>query len=713
MTTDSARHPLRHPVPRLLAIGLFSLILAACGGDDGTSQPIPDSPPDPPAGGAQVLDCIKESFPCSFDQVALPVIERSLALSDDAANQLAQGATMEQVAGFLAAQSDVADVTVDGPVLGFRLAGGRPMIVDVSGEQEQLANAAEAGAAASRETRDSLLSGARAEAQRSTLRSALTPAALTPSVVAGNNRQRRALVLSPFRYEADFGNAGELVADALNGIRGYTGNVTYLATTNELDPQVTVQVLTQLQQFDVIHIDTHGGTLCKDKPAPGPKTLAKGKDYKNCENGITDFLVQRFHGTAKDLQSIAHPGVVHYRGSKHQSIAITADFFRHYYPEGLADKLFILGSCNTFNFGSEDMAHAIAGSRGIYISWDGYTEFSLVKNYGLALLDLLGQGLTVGEAFSRLPSFSPENPGADGSVLRMTPRRAGGDLRIRDLITVRDNLTGKLVTDTSGIKVKEVPEDGVNDHLDLEFTIDGITPEQLDNFHLDLVIEGKVIDRLHLKHSGIRVDEYSYRVSTPVPLPFDVRKGQSLDMDFWIALPDLGEDHFTAAPKVDGRAESPVGSGWVLTSRAVTSGTDDVTVKTASVEFEIEPGGDPDRRYHYFRVKSGTLNIQRDFEDARGCRFSVNQTITIPAGAANNYLKFDVGSRSIVLDGFGSVKPEPVRASGSCGEAVHIGVGGVYFMAVEELVSGNSISGAYNDGAASSTVIDWSLSKTR
>jgi len=704
---------------RLIAIGLVSLALAACGGGSvtGPDASAGGSTPSTGEGGgstepATALDCVRQAYPCSFDKVALPIVERSLVLSEEVARQLGDGVEIGQVAASLAARSDVVEVTVDGPVLGFRLAGGRPMIVDVTGEQEMVASATVAGASdaapdsapAPGKVAAGSLQQARAAHNGRAVRSALTT-----TTVGGSKTQRRALVLSPFRYEADFGNSGEWIANALNGVRGYTGNVTYLATTDESDPKVTVDVLTQLRQYDVIHIDTHGGTLCKGKDVAEPKTLTKGKDKKKCEDGVTDFLVQRFHGTAQDLKSIAHPGVVHYRGRLHQSIAVTADFFHHYYPEGLSDQLFILGACNTFR---TDMADAVAGDRGVYVSWDGYTEYGLVKNTGLALLDSLGLGLTVGESFARLPSFSPENPDAQGN-LRRTARRAGGDLRIRDLITVRDNLTGKLVTDASGIEVKEVPGDGQNDHLDLEFTVDGITPERLGNFYVNLVVDDKIIGHLNLQQSGVHLGDFSYRVSTVVPLPFDAQQGQSLKMDFWIPLPDLGEHHFLAAPKVNERIAPSVGSEWSLSSQSTLSGVDDLTVKTASVVFEIEPDDDPQGRYHYFRVKSGSVRIQREYEDARRCRFIIDHTIDIPAGAANNYLRIDAGSQNMLLKGFGSVPSQTVQATGSCGDTVSVSVGGVYFVADETPVSGGALQGGYNDGAARPTIIQWSLSKTK
>lgn len=700
---------------RLIAIGLMSLALAGCGGGGGmtaaNSTPGGSAPADDGAapgtgggstGSAPVLDCVLENYPCSFDEVSLPIIERSLSLSEEAAQHLEGGVNIDEVAAFLAAQSDVADVTVDGPVLGFRLADGRPMIVDVTGDQEFLSNAPAADATGSAEATANLMEQASGAQKLRKVRSAASS-----KLTRGDNVQRHALVLSPFRYEANFGDAGELVAGALDGVRGYTGNVTYLATTNELDPQVTVEVLTQLEDYDVIHLDTHGGTLCKKKDAP--LDTAKDKEKKKCADGITDFLVQRFHGTAQDLQSIAHPGVIHYRGRLHQSIAVTADFFRHYYPEGLTDKLFILGSCNTFR---TDMAEAIAGSSGIYMSWDGYTDYTLVRNTSLSLLDSLGLGLTVGEAFARMPSFSSDNPAADGA-LQYTPREAGGDLRIRDLITVRDNLTGELLTDASGIEVMEVPEDGQNDHLNLEFTVDGITPEQLENFYVNLVVDDHVIGHLDLKQSGVQMADFSYSVTTPVPLPFDVQEGQALHLDFWIPLPDLGEDHFVAAPKVNERDEPEVGSEWVLESRLTSSHTDSEMIKTASVVFELEPGDDPASNYHYFRVKHGTVHVEYDYEDALGCVFSIDHTFDIAPGASNNYLRFDVSGENMLVSGFGRTPAEYFETTGSCGDQVTVDVGGVYFMSEDTIVSGDSAQGGYNSGANIPTIIEWSLDKTQ
>ncbi|WP_129641147.1 hypothetical protein [Peristeroidobacter agariperforans] len=688
---------------RLIAIGLMSLTLAACGGDgSGSSAGAPSGTTptgESPSGGsntdspseATALECVRDNYPCSFSEVSLPVIERSLALSDEVAEQLESGVTIEQAAAFLSSQSDIADVTVDGPVLGFRLAGGRPMIVDVSGDQDMLAGAAPASAE----------SPAHKVATAQKLRTVRT--AMSSKITGDNKAQRRALVLSPFRYEENFGNAGELIAGEINTVRGYAGNVTYLATTTESAPQVTVDTLTQLENYDVIHIDTHGGTLCKKKDSD-----AVSSDKKKCADGITDFLVQRFHGTAQDLQSVQHPGVIHYRGRLHQSIAVTADFFRHYYPQGLSDKLFILGACNTFR---TDMAEAIAGNSGVYVSWDGYTDETLVRNTGISLVDSLRLGLTVGEAFARMPKFSSDSPEATG-VLHRTPRQAGGDLRIRDLISVRDNITGEPVSDASGIEVMETPEDGNNDNLNLEFTVDGITPEQLDNFYLNLKIEDQVIGHINLGEQGVPSGDFSYRVSAAIPLGFDAQELQALEMDFWIPLPDQGEDHFTAAPRVNDREDSQVGREWVLGSRLTESHHDSSTTITADVEFAIDPEDDPASNYHYFYVKSGRVRVQRDYEDAYNCAFHIDHTIDLAANASNNYLVFDTSGSSIVVSGFGTAPTEYLEVTSSCGTTATVNVDYVYFLAEDTIVSGNSAQGVYNDGAVHPTVVEWTLDRT-
>ena len=115
-------------------------------------------------------------------------------------------------------------------------------------------------------------------------------------------------------------------------------------------------------------------------------------------------------------------------------------------------------------------------------------------------------------------------------------------------------------------------------------------------------------------------------------------------------------------------------------------------------------------------AKSGTVHIQRDYEDTLGCNFSVDETLNISEGQSNNYLKLDLSGSGIVLDGFGNVPNESVQVTGDCGESDTLSVGGVYFIAEDTAVTGSTIQGGYNDGATIPTIptiIEWTLTRNQ
>jgi len=258
----------------------------------------------------------------------------------------------------------------------------------------------------------------------------------------------------------------------------------------------------------------------------------------------------------------------------------------------------------------------------------------------------------------------------------------------------------------------EIPEDGKNDNLNLEFTIDGITPEQLENFRLNLVVDDLTLGQLDLKSSAVPAGDFSYRVSAVVPLPFDVQEAQALDLDFWIPLPDLGQDHYLAAPRVNAGEGPQAGREWLLGSRLTESHHDSSTVITSNVEFELDANDDPKSSFHYFYVKSGSVRVQREFEDANNCSFRIDETIELPAGAPNNYLTFDVRPTHMVVNGFGRIPSQNIQVIGSCGNALTVNLGGVYFLAEDTPVTGDAGQGEYTDGAKNPTKVQWTLDKT-
>lgn len=368
-------------------------LLTACSSST-PAKPTPSSP----------LECEVQKYPCSYAKVPLAVVQKSLSLSDEAAKQLGAGTPIQQVMSFLKAQPGMAEVLSDGSALRFRLEGGRPMAIDLG--------------------IDSRMVPSPPAAKPPVLQS------VRPQAVVGVYGQKRALVLSPFRYEFT-GKVGEKVAAILETVPGYKGNVTYIYTDDEHDPQVTVDVLTKMADYDVIHLDTHGGSLCISKNQsmsaisnPNSKNQSlSAQSGSNCDGGITDILIQRFHGTTEDLQSLNHPGVIHYRGKQWQSIAVTADFFRHYYPGGLDNAVFILASCNTFR---PDFEQAIAGNSSVFLSWDKTVSETRALDASVKLMQALGKGLTTQALSSLLQGQGQEgDPTADAKLLS-SYRKAGG-----------------------------------------------------------------------------------------------------------------------------------------------------------------------------------------------------------------------------------------------------------------------------------------------
>ncbi len=633
--------------------------------------------------GAQPLDCERDGYPCSFAQVPLDVVTRSLALSADAAGRLDGGASPDDVGAFLRSQPDMADVTVDDPVVAFRLAGGRPMIVDVAGAQR-------------------LLPGAAAPS--------VARAGFSPSVVVGDGPRKRGLVLSPFRYEPDFGTAGDEIAAALRTVRGYEDGVTYLATLDELSPQVTIDTLTRLDDYDVVHLDTHGGTLCKETLSG----IAPNATGGTCEHGVTDFLVQRFHGTAADLRSIAHPGVVHYRGRLHESIAVTADFFRHYYPQGLRDTVFVLASCNTFR---PDMASAIAGTDGVYLSWDAFVDHTLVRSAGLSLVESFGLGMTVGQALDAMPPFSPTHPGAEGSRLRRTPRASGGDLRLRELPRLLDPATGDTLVSGASLEIVGATEDGDPDRVQLILDVDGI-PESEPHHGISVAVDGTVVASGPIAAFASPNGPWSWRGEPEVDLGFDVTDGQPAEIVVTVSLPEGGTSAFAVSPTLAGpRFEA--GRLWQGTFTYWRSG---LTLRTIAVTalFERDPGDGPTATHPTFRLTSGTMTWSLS-DNAGDCIYTAPTTVSTLVEDAGSAFTFDLTDQPVTYRGKGEsagplvdlVRDCPDLPTGPVTSSTE--AGGRWFNApIEEgfvAVSDASISGEFSSGFGNPDLWTWSLVK--
>lgn len=81
-------------------------------------------------------------------------------------------------------------------------------------------------------------------------------------MVGDEPKSKRALVLSPYKWEFAGWDEGAQVAAYLDGLRDYEGNVDYFQNTEPRARDVTRQQFEGWDAYDVVHVSTHGTQIC-------------------------------------------------------------------------------------------------------------------------------------------------------------------------------------------------------------------------------------------------------------------------------------------------------------------------------------------------------------------------------------------------------------------------------------------------------------------
>lgn len=689
----SAGHHRRNTPTRLgrlwVLLAAVALALAACG------TPVPPQP-------ADALECQVEGYACSWSDVDVVVIERSLALGQAVADLIADGGSIDDALAVVAAEPDIASFGAGATGIVFRLLGGRPVVVDTTIDESILADTD--GDAWTAPVADADL--------------------VQPTMVAGAGRAKRALVLAPFAYDFKEHDSSGAVAGMLASHPQYDGGVTYVATSDAAEPRVGIDHLLDLESYDVVYMTTHGGSLCVDvKEKDLVRTQARGLSGRVSTQGQdgqpldcrTDFLIQRFTGTAQDLQDeFGQVGVVLYVGSKHRSIAVTSDFFRQYYPGGLHDTLFVLVSCSTF---APDFTAAIAGSEGVYVSWDAGVYGDTAWYSATLIEELLATGATVGRVVASLGDL-PVDP-TTGGRLRSSGRAAGGDLRIVDLVTAADAISGDDLRHAVEIQVDGQPGDGYADYIDLAVTVIGAFSEDAGNFTLGVSINGDTRLYAPLDEVTQPTGDATWTGEIGVSLGRDAVPGESLDIVVFVNLPEGGKSSVAGSPDVAEEQDElgPTWAGTLTWSQHSLYGGLDYDI-VADVVFELDDGeslNDPYVRYH---LVGGSYTFSVSGEDAFSCFVTaeVSGALTEQEGT---YLTIDQsGGGMPTVSGFGGTGTPPVVANVACvhidSYTMEIGTNKTFLYipsSMHHVVNDSSIVGAYSETGASATEWTWSLQR--
>jgi hypothetical protein len=621
-----------------LAVGI-ALTTVACGSDSsGPDEAVP-------------LECEVQGYPCSLSEVPLAILERSDALGNEALAMLHAASAIGDAAAWLEGQADIAAVEWDDATIWYRLEGGVGVWIlweDAFGAGARAGVRADGGSA-------------------------------PPEfhIVGPELAEKKALVLSPFHWELEAEDEGPAVQAILSGVRGYEGRVTFESNAERTSTAVSLGSYLSWGAYQVIHVSTHGTRVCDDSGCRA--MFAAGL----LETGLPPGPETK----AEKLKALETHGVT-WAKSRHgdEYMVLGADFFRKRYPGGLKDALVFINTCKSFGPLATDLADAIRGSSSMVLGWTEGVLHPDAVAAAAALYEALSKGYPATVALDEIGELAvgaPVDVGSSSAELLVTGRGAGGDLRIREVITLLHPVSGGPLTAADRVMIDGSLDDGAPDAVPWKVRVDGVKPELASGMTVRVTIDGEDGDPVPVA-GGQSNEEAQWVLSGLVPLGYDLTEATAVTFRAEVNLHSGGESRHQVEATLDG--EEPI-MGRVWTFEAVhTSGLTDGsphTTWTATTEMTLRfvPAQAPTEPQPRYAVTGGRV------------RYDYNHTHYTCVWSAP-VLNFDVteavsGASEIIFD----TTADPVRYSG------RIATSGPLFEA--EIVCGGIVSGtltlpAYN-----------------
>ena len=604
----------------------IAALLSACAPSAPPSSPGPASTPAESPAAPEPLECTTLGYPCSLADVPVAILEHSNELGDEAATRVRAGSTMPEAAAWLGGQPDIAEVEADDDALRFRLTGGRS--VWVLGERvlpDRAPSRASTGVSPASRIATSL--GPRR-------------GPMLASVTGGVVAQHTALVLSPMLWDFGDSDDGAPVTEILQQTRGYESGVTYRSNVAQSSTDVGIDDFRGWRDFHVIHVSSHGTRLCKQLP---------------CRAVIIATL---FTGALADLPERGQPGVEIVKSVKtHRTfLGLSADFFRKEYRGGLEETLVFFNACETYGAGSPadratDLGDAIRGSTSVFLGWSESVDSESATLASVAFFQGLSQrGLTIGDAYDGIGELNvDQHPEGKHAQLGVSERQAGGDLRIRDVVSLRLPGSGAMLAGGESIPIEGKVGDGQPDAVPYRVEVEGMDAAAAAAAIVH-VSAGTREAPPALVASGTPGSPGSWSLEGSIALDHDVVAPEPVELRAWLELPEGGtSEHRSSATLV---GTSPLGGAWRGTATYVSKLSNDglVTVRAAAeLTFTLVPGQVEGARYVRYEQTAGMLTWQTVGTNSDGCAHvspTVNVPIT-PEMASTTELVFDTSTSPI------------------------------------------------------------------
>jgi hypothetical protein len=597
-----------------LALLLISTLIG-CGGEEdrvtetGNSPPPapivePPAPPPavPPSGepappAPVALECGAEGYPCSLNEVSIEVLNRGEALADSVIAMLDAGSSTDEALNYLRSQTDVADAAGNNAALRFRLVGGRDVFIF---QPEALPSVAPAGGSAPAPA--SIPVPAPARVAVPTVDAGARKMTAHRVVVGNGAEQKRALVLSPFKYFFQGFDDGAPVAQLLENTRGYGGNVTYLENATKTAATVGIEQFSGWDNYDVIHVTGHGAQVC---------------DVNRC---VTTILTGDIYSNADDLLQLTELGVntAHVVGSERKFLALSPDFFRKQYPAGLDSKLVFFNGCQTYSESDSALSDALLGPNSVFFGWTDVVQSQAGKDAALALFqNLSANGVTAQSAFDSLGDLTLNRHTFEGKEIEarlMMDHDVSGELRIREVVKLERTTGGGELLANATVNVVGKANDGVIDLVPYQILVEGIHESEQDAAVIRFTVDGHSSTPQAVS-AGERVGDTGWRLTGQIPY-IDVATEQTVEMLATVQLPEGGtSEHRVSVNLKAGEdpqakdAEVWIGQGVMHLDTDTSFNQVHVTV-VANVTFKQDPST-IGSRYKYLYSTGGTLTWSR------------------------------------------------------------------------------------------------------
>lgn len=539
---------LRPPLPvangSLLLGAMLALLLTACSAAPALEPPATGSPTQgatasvrPTTSGPQTAgasaggtpNCLRFSYPCDLAETPPEVLQRVTELLAQARERRAQG-TMADALAFVRGEEDVVEAFGSPDAIVFRVDGAQEAwLIDETARSEG----------------DSAGSAIRLASARARQMAGPPP---VPATVVGedtsadgkvdNRDAKRALILAPFMWQFGEWDESDLLAQQIDQLPGYEGNVRFVANPRQTDQNVTPADYKSLGDYDAIFLSTHGHRACG--------TTADGQDicYVMISTGIrlnpSDMVVgglyrgfipiEIFHADAESTHLI--------------KLGITHDFFRMNFPDGLDDTLLVLSACETGNYEGNVVAAAAAGDNFVMMAWSETVPASAAFKATGLFAEKLALGLSSWEAYGAVVEAglhtAVDEDGIPTVFQFISP--GGDDVRLIELPTVYWD--GEPMTDGMNISdsIIGLAGDDEPDRLELDLRLAGIDSPAIYNVRYD--IDGKPARGSYDLTDARPADvEFAYFVEHEIDVGFDLPR-EGFTIEAIVDLPEGGESRY-------------------------------------------------------------------------------------------------------------------------------------------------------------------------